>query len=129
MDEIVDVLADIVVVEIARVLRLPAKEVDHHRKLADIGMDSLMMLELRMIVENSLQIELPMMSLSSGITPAEIARKVAPLIAGHVQQNSSSATTAATSRPASADGENSNDVQNLTEDRIVSRVLQMDRSS
>jgi NADPH:quinone reductase-like Zn-dependent oxidoreductase/acyl carrier protein len=80
--EVADALLDIVVEEIARVLRLPPKEIDRHRPLAEIGMDSLMMLELRTTVEEVLQIELPMMSLSSGITPADVARRVAPLITG-----------------------------------------------
>ena len=74
-------LLDIVVDEIARVLRLPSKEVDRHRPLADIGMDSLMMLELRP-GGNSTQIELPMMSLANGITPSDIAWRVAGLIVG-----------------------------------------------
>ena len=74
-------LLDIVADEIARVLRLPAKDIDRHRPLAEIGMDSLMMLELRTTVETTLQIELPMMSLASGITPADVARRIAPLVA------------------------------------------------
>ena len=80
-DEAAAELHEIVVEEIARVLRLPAKEVDRHRPLAEIGMDSLMMLELRTVVEVKLRIELPMMSLASGITPADVARRIAPLIA------------------------------------------------
>jgi acyl carrier protein len=79
-------LLDIVVDEIARVLRLPPKEVDRHRPLAEIGMDSLMMLELRATVETALQIELPMMSLANGITPSDIARRVAGLVIGGSQQ-------------------------------------------
>jgi len=75
-DKMTEALLDIVVEEIARVLRLPPKEVDRHRPLAEIGMDSLMMLELRTTVEDALQIELPMMSLSSGITPADVARRM-----------------------------------------------------
>ncbi|WP_421998993.1 SDR family NAD(P)-dependent oxidoreductase [Reyranella sp.] len=81
-DEAIDTLATMVVEEIARVLRLPPKEVDRHRPLVEIGMDSLMMLELRTTVEESLGIELPMMSLSSGIAPLDVARRIAPLIRG-----------------------------------------------
>lgn len=75
-------LLDIIVDEIAQVLRLPAKEVDRHRPLAEIGMDSLMMLELRATVETALHVELPMMSLANGITPADVARRVAPIVLG-----------------------------------------------
>ncbi|MFN4018346.1 MAG: SDR family NAD(P)-dependent oxidoreductase [Reyranella sp.] len=85
-EEATEALLDIVVEEIARVLRLPPKEVDRHRPLAEIGMDSLMMLELRTTVEASLQIELPMMSLASGITPADVARRMTPLVTGDASQ-------------------------------------------
>lgn len=90
-------LLDIVVEEIARVLRLPPKEIDRHRPLAEIGMDSLMMLELRTTVEASLQIELPMMSLASGITPADVARRVVPLVSGEVQREAVPGTLVALS--------------------------------
>jgi phthiocerol/phenolphthiocerol synthesis type-I polyketide synthase C len=82
VDQAVDALLDIVVEEIARVLRLPPKEVDRHRPLAEIGMDSLMSLELRTILEETLQVDLPMMSLASGTTPADIARRIVPLLVG-----------------------------------------------
>jgi NADPH:quinone reductase-like Zn-dependent oxidoreductase/acyl carrier protein len=78
-------LLDMVAEEIARVLRLPPKEIDRHRPLAEIGMDSLMMLELRATVEVALQVELPMMSLANGITPSDIARRIASLLLGHSQ--------------------------------------------
>lgn len=81
-DEAIEAMVEIVVEEIARVLRLPPKEIDRHRPLAEIGMDSLMMLELRTTVEQSLGIDLPMMSLSSGIAPMDVARRITPLIIG-----------------------------------------------
>jgi NADPH:quinone reductase-like Zn-dependent oxidoreductase/acyl carrier protein/SAM-dependent methyltransferase len=82
IEEATTVLLDMVVDEIARVLRLPSKEVDRHRPLAEIGMDSLMMLELRATVESTLQVDLPMMSLANGITPSDVARRVAGLLLG-----------------------------------------------
>jgi NAD(P)-dependent dehydrogenase (short-subunit alcohol dehydrogenase family)/acyl carrier protein len=84
-EEVETALLDIVVDEIARVLRLPPKEVDRHRPLAEMGMDSLMMLELRTVVEGVLQVELPMMSLASGISPADVARRIAPLVTGETK--------------------------------------------
>jgi len=82
VDQASEVLLEIIVEEIARVLRLPPKEIDRHRALAEIGMDSLMMLELRTTVEESLQVDLPIMSLANGITPVDVARRIATLIAG-----------------------------------------------
>jgi NADPH:quinone reductase-like Zn-dependent oxidoreductase/acyl carrier protein len=93
-EEATEALLDIVVEEIARVLRLPPKEVDRHRPLAEIGMDSLMMLELRTTVEASLQIELPMMSLASGITPADVARRITPLVTGEATREAVPSTLA-----------------------------------
>jgi acyl transferase domain-containing protein/NADPH:quinone reductase-like Zn-dependent oxidoreductase/acyl carrier protein/SAM-dependent methyltransferase len=97
MERMTEALLDIVVEEIARVLRLPPKEIDRHRPLAEIGMDSLMMLELRTTVEDALQIELPMMSLSSGITPADVARRMAPLVAREKQEEAVPGTIVALS--------------------------------
>jgi NADPH:quinone reductase-like Zn-dependent oxidoreductase/acyl carrier protein len=79
-EDATDALLDIMVEEIGRVLRLPPKEIDRHRPLADIGMDSLMMLELRTMVEDNLQLELPMISLASGVTPADVAKRLAALL-------------------------------------------------
>ena len=93
-EEATAALLEIVVEEIARVLRLPPKEVDRHRPLAEIGMDSLMMLELRTTVEGTLEIELPMMSLASGITPADVARRISPLVTGETSHESVPSTLA-----------------------------------
>lgn len=93
-EEATAALLEIVVEEIARVLRLPPKEIDRHRPLAEIGMDSLMMLELRTTVEASLEIELPMMSLASGITPADVARRISPLVTGETPRDSIPSTLA-----------------------------------
>jgi acyl transferase domain-containing protein/NADPH:quinone reductase-like Zn-dependent oxidoreductase/acyl carrier protein len=96
-EEATEALLEIVVEEIARVLRLPPKEVDRLRPLAEIGMDSLMMLELRTTVEASLQIELPMMSLASGITPADVARRITPLVTGEATRDAVPSTLASLS--------------------------------
>jgi NADPH:quinone reductase-like Zn-dependent oxidoreductase/acyl carrier protein len=96
-EEAAATLVDIVVEEIARVLRLPPKEVDRHRPLAEIGMDSLMMLELRTTVETTLQVELPMMSLATGITPVDVARRILPLITGDTQRHNVPGTLVALS--------------------------------
>ncbi|MBR2819936.1 MAG: SDR family NAD(P)-dependent oxidoreductase [Reyranella sp.] len=82
VDQASEALLGIIVEEIARVLRLPPKEIDRHRALAEIGMDSLMMLELRTTVEESLQVDLPIMSLANGITPVDVARRIATLVVG-----------------------------------------------
>jgi len=123
-EEATEALLDIMVEEIARVLRLPPKEVDRHRPLAEIGMDSLMMLELRTTVEASLQIELPMMSLASGITPADVARRIAPLILGDGQKESVPGTLVAlsTSHFAAEADESTATVRNAAVSAVLERV-------
>lgn len=130
LDEVVQVLTDVVVEEIARVLRLPLKEVDRHRPLADIGMDSLMMLELRNTVESSLQIELPMMSLSSGITPADVATRIAPLVVGEAQQNVPGKIVTLSTHHMAADAQASDStVQEVAVQAVMAKVREMDGSS
>jgi NAD(P)-dependent dehydrogenase (short-subunit alcohol dehydrogenase family)/acyl carrier protein len=129
LEEITEALTDIVVEEIARVLRLPLKEVDRHRPLAEIGMDSLMMLELRTTVESSLQIEVPMLSLSSGITPAEVARRVAPLVTGQTQQNVPSAIVAlSTSHIMTQAGATDTALQSSAIEAVTTKLREMDGS-
>jgi acyl carrier protein len=82
LDQAHKILLDVVVKEIAHVLRLPTREIDQNRALTDIGMDSLMMVELRGAVEEQLHIELPVLSLASSITPAEIAQRIVTVIGG-----------------------------------------------
>ena len=56
-----------------------------------------MMLELRSTVEDSLQVDLPIMSLSNGITPADVARRIAALIVDNGRKDSVTGQLAALS--------------------------------
>lgn len=130
-EEATEALLEIVVEEIARVLRLPPKEVDRHRPLAEIGMDSLMMLELRTTVEASLQIELPMMSLASGITPADVARRVTPLVTGEATPEAapSALATLASSHLAEQAAEADAGERRAAVTAVMQRVKKIDGSS
>lgn len=76
-------IAKLLADEVARILRLSDEEVDRDRPLAELGMDSLMALELRMAAEQRLKIEIPLMSLSDGATLSGIASRLAArLISG-----------------------------------------------
>jgi phthiocerol/phenolphthiocerol synthesis type-I polyketide synthase C len=72
-----NLLADVVADELARVLRLPANDIDRHRPLVDLGMDSLMALELRVALERRLRIELPLTSLADGLSAVALATRLA----------------------------------------------------
>jgi NAD(P)-dependent dehydrogenase (short-subunit alcohol dehydrogenase family)/acyl carrier protein len=63
--------------EAANILRLPAAGIDPLRPLSEMGMDSLMAVELRLALESRLRIDLPLMSLAEGTSVASIAARLA----------------------------------------------------
>lgn len=77
-----DLIAGLLAGEVARILRLPVEEVDRQRPLAELGMDSLMALELRMAAEQRLDVEVPLMSLADGTTLSGIAGRLAARLVG-----------------------------------------------
>lgn len=75
------VLESLVAEEIARVLRLGDGALDRQLPLAELGMDSLMAIELRLAIEARLRIDLPLMSLADGTSVATMAARLAELLA------------------------------------------------
>ncbi len=72
-------VARLVAAEVARVLRLAPEEIDLVRPLDEVGMDSLMSLELRMSVERRFGVELPIVAIGAGTSVNDLASR---LIAG-----------------------------------------------
>ena len=70
------IVAGLVASEVARILRLSAEEIDVARPLDELGMDSLMSLELRMSIEKRFGIELPIVAISSGISVNDLAARL-----------------------------------------------------
>jgi NAD(P)-dependent dehydrogenase (short-subunit alcohol dehydrogenase family)/acyl carrier protein len=62
--------------EVARILRLPPDAVDPDRPLIDVGLDSLMALELRLGLEQRLGIELPQLSLGGNRSVRQLAERI-----------------------------------------------------
>ena len=62
--------------ELGRILRLPGSSVDPSRPLVDLGMDSLMALELDMEVQSRYAISLPLLGLGAGVTLLDVVDKV-----------------------------------------------------
>jgi hypothetical protein len=60
---------------------MPAASLDPLRPLSDVGMDSLMAVELRLALEARLRIDLPLMSLAEGTSVASIATRLASALA------------------------------------------------
>jgi phthiocerol/phenolphthiocerol synthesis type-I polyketide synthase C len=72
--------------EIGQVLRLTGDKVDVTKSVFDLGMDSLMALELRLAVEQRMGIEVPPMVLSEGGSIADLAGYVVRLISGEEKE-------------------------------------------
>ncbi|MDR3497274.1 MAG: SDR family NAD(P)-dependent oxidoreductase [Ancalomicrobiaceae bacterium] len=70
-----DRVGRLIALEIERILRIPVEEIDRRRPLSEIGMDSLMALELRMAAEDRLGVEIPLMSLAGGASLDDIAER------------------------------------------------------
>lgn len=75
-------VAKLLAAEIGKILRISPEEIDPHKPLSDIGMDSLMALELRMSAERQLGIDIPLMSLANGATLIDLSSRVANRILG-----------------------------------------------
>jgi len=76
-DAALALLKTVVAEEAAAILRLPADSVDPLRPLSEMGMDSLMAVELRLALEGRLRIDLPLMSLAEGTSVASVAARLA----------------------------------------------------
>src|SRR6516165_7845389 len=69
-------LKTVVAEEAATILRLPGEGIDPLRPLSEIGMDSLMAVELRLALESRLRVDLPLVSLTEGTSVASIAARL-----------------------------------------------------
>jgi acyl carrier protein len=69
-------LKTVVAEEAATILRLPGEGIDPLRPLSEIGMDSLMAVELRLALENRLRVDLPLVSLTEGTSVTSIATRL-----------------------------------------------------
>ena len=75
-----DLIATVVAEEAARILRLPTGAIDRQLPFAELGMDSLMAVELRLAIEARLRRDLPLTSLADGASVAALAARLAELL-------------------------------------------------
>ena len=80
MEGALALLTTIVAEEAATILRLPAGGIDLLRPLSELGMDSLMAVELRLALESRLRVDLPLVSLAEGTSVASIASRLAATV-------------------------------------------------
>ena len=71
-----DAIAELLAAEVAEIFRMPVEEIQLNRSLTDIGMDSLMGMELRSAAQQKLDIEIPMGAISDGTTIQDISESI-----------------------------------------------------
>ena len=77
LTEAVQLVIETLQAQIARILHLSAAKIDPDRSVTDLGMDSLMGMELGMAIEECFEVKLPVMMLAEGATVRSLAQKIA----------------------------------------------------
>jgi len=72
-EEQIEILSEIIKNEVVQIMRMPKDRIDVNRSLYDLGMDSLMGVELAVALEQRTGITLPMMALSASPTIHRVA--------------------------------------------------------
>jgi acyl transferase domain-containing protein/NADPH:quinone reductase-like Zn-dependent oxidoreductase/acyl carrier protein len=108
-------VAELIAMEVAAILRLPPEHVGAGQALHDIGMDSLMAVELALALEKRLHVSLPPMLISENPTIARIAERVLGQLRGDGGP-AADATTELVAAMASRHGENLSDTASLAAD-------------
>jgi NADPH:quinone reductase-like Zn-dependent oxidoreductase/acyl carrier protein/short-subunit dehydrogenase len=75
-EEAQGIIRDLLLEEVAAILRLPMERIDTERSLYDLGMDSLMGVELVLGIEKRFGISLPVMALTEGPTIKRISERL-----------------------------------------------------
>ena len=68
--------------ELAKILQLPSEKVEQNRSIQDLGVDSLMAMELVSAIEKRFSIEIPVMAMSDNATIDSIAARITKILTG-----------------------------------------------
>jgi acyl carrier protein len=69
-------VADVVIEELARILRLPREDVSRSKPLSEIGLDSLMAVELTLALETRLGLDAPLGEAAGAFNVTELAARI-----------------------------------------------------
>ncbi len=81
IDAVRKVVADAIVEDIARILRLPKDDISRVRQLSEIGLDSLMGVELGASLQERFALDAPPAGISSGLTVNELTETLIQAVA------------------------------------------------
>ncbi len=69
-------IVNFLITEIARILQMPEEKIAHNCTIQDLGIDSLMAMELASTIESKLGINLPVMTLADNVTLDSLANRI-----------------------------------------------------
>lgn len=119
-EEIATVVQRLVIQEVAQILAISADRIDPSRSLHDLGLDSLMAVELALGLEQHLGIQLPVMMLNESPTAEKVTRRIVDKLLGDADERdpATGAADAAVQALANQHGESmaAEDVQKIAED-------------
>jgi len=78
--ELVSIFIEMMKKEVSEILRIPVEKLDENESVYEMGMDSLMAMELASAVDERFGISLPLMSLSEGPTIAKLVERIIELL-------------------------------------------------
>jgi NADPH:quinone reductase-like Zn-dependent oxidoreductase/acyl carrier protein/SAM-dependent methyltransferase len=82
-DQIQELTTTLLLEQVAKVLRMSAKQVDADRSIFDLGMDSLMAVELQVAIESQFGVNIPAMAMSEETSIAQLAGRIAKQLNGN----------------------------------------------
>jgi len=90
--EIQELVTDLLLDEVEQILRLPRDKMDVEQSIFDLGMDSLMGMELVLAIEERFGVKLPVMALTEGANIQRIAEKITDQLAGSDDEQADTAS-------------------------------------
>ncbi len=105
IDEARKIVADAIVEDIARILRLPKDDISRTRQLSEIGLDSLMGVELGASLQERFALEAPPAGISSGLTVAELSDTLIQSVGAPVTEGDAAVVTLAQKHLSGVDAE------------------------
>jgi NADPH:quinone reductase-like Zn-dependent oxidoreductase/acyl carrier protein len=98
-EEAKQLIAELLAREIANIMAIAPDRIDHHRPLTDLGMDSLMAVELRLALESRLGLTMPLLSMAEGVSLASLAARILATATGKGSQDQDIAAAALRHEP------------------------------
>ena len=123
--EVRETVTDLLTEQVAKVLRLPVERVERNASIYDLGMDSLMAVELHMAVEEHFHIHVPVMAVTEGASITALAGR----IAGQLGNRGSAAAGGRTARSQVVEGLAARHGESLDDEEIEALLAGMEARS